>query len=54
MSDHQEVNELDTKEPKLPKRYSLYDHLNINEKYLDYFIVATIILLTVIVIAGIL
>lgn len=54
MSDHQEVKDLDTKETKLPKRYLLYDQLNINEKYSDYFIVATIILLTVVVIAGIL
>lgn len=54
MSDFQEVEDSNMKENKLPKRYSLYDQININEKYLDYFIFVTIFLLTVVVIAGIL
>jgi len=39
---------------KQPKRYSLYDQININEKYLDYFIIGTILLLFVVVIYSIL
>lgn len=55
MSDHsveiQEENKNhQQKESKRPKRYSLYDQININEKYLDYFIVSTIFLLFVVVV----
>ena len=39
---------------KQPKRHSLYDQININEKYLDYFIIGTILLLFVVVIYSIL
>lgn len=54
MSDHQdEIKVEDNKEKKQPKRYSLYDQININEEYLNYFIVGTIILLAVIVFVGV-
>ena len=37
-----------------PKRYSLYKQININERYLDYFIVGVILLLFVVVIYSVL
>jgi len=39
---------------KQPRRYSLYDQININEKYLDYFIVGVILLLFVVMIYSVL
>lgn len=41
-------------EPKLPKRYQLYEHLNVNEKYLDFFIIGTIVILLGIIIFAVL
>lgn len=59
MSDHsveiqKEKKNHQQKEAKRPKRYSLYDQININEKYLDYFIVSTIVLLFVVVVYSLL
>src|SRR5699024_12138648 len=42
-----QIEENKQKELKNNKRYSLYDQMNINEKYLDYFIVGVILLLFV-------
>ena len=48
-----QIEENTQKELKNNKRYSLYDQMNINEKYLDYFIVGVILLLFVVVIYSI-
>ena len=48
-----QIEENKQKELKNNKRYSLYDQMNINEKYLDYFIVGVILLLFVVVIYSI-
>lgn len=42
------------KKTKHPRRYNLYEQININEKYLDYFIVSTIFLLFVVVVYSLL
>lgn len=42
------------KKNQRPKRYHLYDQININENYLDYFIMGAVILLLVILIIGVL
>ena len=41
------------KQEKIPKRYKLYDQINVNEKYLDYFIIGMVLLLIGLVILGV-
>lgn len=43
---NQELNEQEKlqNEPKLPRRYNLYEQMNINEEYLDLFIMGMFII----------
>lgn len=45
--------DIENSEQKVPKRYNLYDQININEKYLDYFIVGVVVLLMIVIVVGI-